>query len=354
MKNYKLIVFIETWNKTYNNKNIGKLVKRIGNKDVLIAHEDQQLKMCNSRHIRNIVTGSFYEVLLQTKQLIEILKSIKNGYIISYSGYNVNFILILLKNIFSFKVIIKNDSQVLKKSRNLRSLIKNITKKWIIKNCDILISETDVVYRHYIPYRGDRKHLLWCNGVDLQSSYFTGKKLQYHLGDYILFSGRLSWLKGIDKAVEMYLSSAVDIKLMIVGLDMCDGSVKYAKKMIKLSEKSDLISWCDTVDIPELYDIYYNARFSIITSKDEGLPNRMTESIALGTPVLSYDVGRVKELLNERLGTIVRNDDEFVKRLEMWCKDDVLIDLMSKNCIEYRDKNLDESKILSKLEIEIK
>ena len=54
-----------------------------------------------------------------------------------------------------------------------------------------------------------------------------------------------------------------------------------------------------------LYKYYKEAKITLLTSSDEGVPNRMCESIALGTPVISFDVGLVSQVLNKKLGMLL-------------------------------------------------
>lgn len=67
------------------------------------------------------------------------------------------------------------------------------------------------------------------------------------------------------------------------------------------------------VDKIETIDYYSAADFLVITSELEGSPNAVKESIACGTPVLSLDVGDVKNILNGEENSKVFNSFDEMK-----------------------------------------
>ena len=100
-----------------------------------------------------------------------------------------------------------------------------------------------------------------------------------------------------------------------------------------------------------MYYLYEKASITLLSSTEEGLPNRLSESIALGTPVISFNVGAVKHLLNERLGFLIKpfDLDQYASSLDAYLDDEELQSSLSQNCKKFGEAYLDENKIMPKL-----
>ena len=62
-------------------------------------------------------------------------------------------------------------------------------------------------------------------------------------------------------------------------------------------------------DDKELQEVYNSADLTLITSRQDNLPQVMTESLACGTPVAGFDVGGIGETLNPQLGLLAEKFD---------------------------------------------
>ena len=76
-------------------------------------------------------------------------------------------------------------------------------------------------------------------------------------------------------------------------------------------EKKNLLDRFKGVStIAELADLYRIMSVSVLTSKVEGFPNVVLESMAAGTPVVAADVGGIPELIEGGVtGSLVRSRD---------------------------------------------
>jgi glycosyltransferase involved in cell wall biosynthesis len=126
--------------------------------------------------------------------------------------------------------------------------------------------------------------------------------------DYVLFYGRLTdRIKNISLLIDAYSKSKLpgaNMKLKILG----DGEdrVVLNKKSIALG----LDKYIEFLEFrPNPYEIVKAAYFTLLTSRYEGLPMVLVESLALGTPVVSVDCksGPNEIIINEQNGLLVEN-----------------------------------------------
>lgn len=127
---------------------------------------------------------------------------------------------------------------------------------------------------------------------------------------YILGMGRLKDnIKQFDHLIKAFgKSDAISnsFKLVIVG----DG--EYKMNLSELVQKESLEShviFSAYSDNPFPY--IKNAHLTALTSKNEGFPNVLIESLACGVPVIAYDCesGPGEIILNESNGLLVKNQD---------------------------------------------
>lgn len=91
-------------------------------------------------------------------------------------------------------------------------------------------------------------------------------------------------------------------------------------------------------DIAQAFDIYWLTS----TKNSEGIPTSVEEAMALGIPVVSYDVGSIAEIMAQgENGFIVENGDidSMVSKTNLLIRDKEIYDLMSRNCELFARKN---------------
>lgn len=148
------------------------------------------------------------------------------------------------------------------------------------------------------------------NPVDLESMESFSKEALGFDFKYILAVGRMQDnIKQFDKLIESYANSVLpenEVKLIILG----DGFLK--NKLVNLVETfklADMVRFEGQVGNPFKY--YKNALYTILCSKNEGFPMVLVESLACGTPVVSFDClsGPSEIIVNNENGILVENQN---------------------------------------------
>lgn len=126
------------------------------------------------------------------------------------------------------------------------------------------------------------------NGIAIEEAPF----IQKPKGNYLLFVGRLHPEKGVAEAVEVARKTGEE--LLILGPPVTG---EYWDKKIKpyLGEK---IRHIGVVSRKELYEYYGNAKATLVPIRwEEPFGLVMTESMAVGTPVIAFRRGSVPEIV---------------------------------------------------------
>lgn len=173
--------------------------------------------------------------------------------------------------------------------------------------------------------------------------------VQYQPGDYqdpvgspyILAVGRMNdWVKQFDKAIDAFVKSGVGAKGIIL---VILGEGKHRKELEAYARKSGAQQWIRFEghrDDPHPY--YANALFTLLSSRTEGFPNVLVESLSHHTPVVSFDCfsGPSEIIRNNVNGILVPDQD--VSALASAIKKMVSDDAFRLACQENASAGLEE------------
>lgn len=156
--------------------------------------------------------------------------------------------------------------------------------------------------------------------------------------EYVFAAGRMVFdnNKQFDKLIRAYAASRLpsqNIRLVLLG----DGPQKEYLQNVAQSEKlGDKVVFLDFQNNPFQY--MKSARFTILASKNEGLPNIITESLACGVPVVAFDCkSGPRELIeNGKNGLLVedQNFDALVEAMDEMNENEILRATCRENAFE--------------------
>lgn len=142
------------------------------------------------------------------------------------------------------------------------------------------------------------------NGIDLNIFKYTESnfRIKNNLQDKFLILGLAYYWddsKGLDVFIE--LSKRLDANYRIIMVGTNDELDKILP--------SNIISLHRTHNQKELVEIYSACDLFLNPTRDENYPTVHMEALACGLPILTFDVGGCKEMLNEKCGDYVRMND---------------------------------------------
>jgi glycosyltransferase involved in cell wall biosynthesis len=144
------------------------------------------------------------------------------------------------------------------------------------------------------------------NGIDLSVFYPRENDFRerYHLEEkFIILGVTFGWAprKGLDVFLELTRRLDERFQIVLVGTD-----AQIDKRL-----PNNVISIHRAQNQAELAEIYTAADLLVNPTREENYPTTHMESLACGTPVLAFDTGGCKEMLDETCGMVTpKNDNE--------------------------------------------
>jgi len=142
------------------------------------------------------------------------------------------------------------------------------------------------------------------NGIDLSIFKPTESDFRekYNLENkFIVLGVAFGWgiRKGLDVFIELSKKLDDNFKIVLVGTNS-----EVDKQL-----PDNIISIHRTNNQQELAEIYTAADLFVNTTREENYPTVNMESLACGTPVITFNTGGCSEMLNETCGVVVPKDD---------------------------------------------
>lgn len=218
--------------------------------------------------------------------------------------YRVNFL-----NEFLIRFLAFNSSAIYSIRSGIidYSLPKNrwLTKVLYSKNPFISVSKA-IENQVRIKYQLDISTIY--NPIIIDEFAVKSQAFEVEESNYILAVGRMNdRVKQMDHLIYAYAKSTLpqnEISLVILGEGKFRPEYEQLVKNLNLDNK---VYFKARVQNPFPY--YKKAIFTVLTSKNEGFPNVLIESLGTGTPVISYDCfsGPSEIITNYENGLLVEN-----------------------------------------------
>ena len=209
-------------------------------------------------------------------------------------------------------VITEHWTRYLPHMDNFKGLWRKTVSRMVVRNAAAVLPVTDNL-RKAMESHGlkNRNYQIIPNVVDMnmfeiRHTENKGEKKKFiHVS---CFEDRQKNISGILRVLKKISEERSDWTCQMVG----DGIhynklVDYAKG---LNLGDDFVKFYGLKENEELARLMAEAGFQVMFSRFENLPVVILESYACGVPVLSTDVGGIREHLNDDLGILIQSEDE--------------------------------------------
>ncbi|WP_306352833.1 glycosyltransferase [Flavobacterium sp. '19STA2R22 D10 B1'] len=205
----------------------------------------------------------------------------------------------------------------------------------IVAVCDAVAEKIKVEYNYenvhkvYNPIEFDK--IITLSQEKLEISY-----------QYVLGVGRMALdnIKQFDKMIEAYEQSVLpvnDVKLVLIG----DGPQRtQLEELVRKKNLTDKIYFLGFQENPFVY--MRKALFMLLTSRNEGFPNVINESLACGAPVVSFDClsGPSEMIIDQENGLLVENQNvaQFILAMNRLYEDKALYENCKKHAVSSAER----------------
>jgi glycosyltransferase involved in cell wall biosynthesis len=194
----------------------------------------------------------------------------------------------------------------------------------------------------------DNVYQVYSGRFDVFNSFTPKPILNFEYTDYILYFGRISQYKGIDRLVKIFseIKTRVGIKLVIAG---------SGKLWFNVDDNNgDVVIINRYIETPELVYLIQNCRFVVVPYTDATHSATIMTAYAFNKPVITSGIAGITEVVEQhKTGILVKPSDEteFRNALELLIKDDELLHQMNYDIEEYcNNSHISWEKVTGKLQ----
>ena len=213
-----------------------------------------------------------------------------------------------------------------------------LKKKWFtgVKNMTIVTPSQWLAGLVQASFLGKYPIKVINNGIDLNVFKPTKNNFKEKYGienKHIVLGVSFGWgyKKGLDVFIELSKQLGESYQLVLVGTDV----------LVDEQLPKNIISLHRTHDQKELAELYTAADVFVNPTREENYPTVNMESLACGTPIISFCTGGSSEIFDERCGLVTESNDvvSMKKAIVHVCEDKPF---SQEACLE-RAKSFDKS-----------
>ena len=209
---------------------------------------------------------------------------------------------------------------------------------------------------HEVGYKSDRV-IVYQNSVEpIAEEIF--KKISFNIPEnYICSIGRPSFQKNIESMVKVFAQvkkKIPDLSFVLMGVGFHAPNEPTVKELIAKFQLENSFIMLPWVDREEVFPIVKKAKLYISTSRYEGLPYSIIESLALGKACVVSDCDGNKDLVHDEVNGKVyaqsKIEEKMVEGIIELIQDENKRMLFEKNALELFEKNYNIEKTIGDLE----
>lgn len=173
--------------------------------------------------------------------------------------------------------------------------------------------------------------------------------------EYICTVGRPSYQKNIEQMIRVMheVNREIKIHLVVMGVGPVSGQLESVKSLIQELDMSNDVTLLDWTERTDVFNIISHSKFYLSTSRYEGMPYAVIESLALSKACVVTNCDGNKDLIiDNHNGFVVGNEDidGFKCRILKLLDDKELLDKFSKNAFHLYAEKHNIKKNISELE----
>lgn len=299
---------------------------------------DFYLKKEKILFLSNFYFGKFPIPIPKIKKIINLIKKVDIVHMTNFWTI-LNIYIYIFCKIYSKKYVIcpAGSYTIFGNSKLLKYIYRLFIGKKIIRDASAIISITEKEKKEFkrcgIP---GKKIFTIPNGIELNNSIPSSNTLINEFEvykPYILFVGRLNFIKGPDlllKAFSEISNEFPEYKLLIAGPD--EGMKKNLKKDIEKFKLDNRVLFLGFVNENRKIGLYKNASTLIIPSRSEAMSMVVLEAAQYGLFSIYTNVCGLEFLTKKRLGISVEiNHKEISKAIK---------DFLNRSTVDYSSEEL--------------
>lgn len=173
--------------------------------------------------------------------------------------------------------------------------------------------------------------------------------------EYICTVGRPSFQKNIEQMVRVLheVNKETKIHLVVMGVGPVSGQLESVKNLIQELDMSNAVTLLDWTERTDVFHVINESLFYISTSRYEGMPYSIIESLALSKACVVTNCDGNRDLIVDNYnGFVVDNEDVkgFKSKILKLLNDKELLDKLSKNAFNSYIEKYNIKKNISELE----